>query len=170
MPVVATTLELLTEHGPLGPVWWRYDREGRHSLLDALENPDTRAAYDERQKAREKKAEQAHRELMQTLACTDCGNVPKQPSGWEYGPEGQKEWTRRPGGRCWPCHEKHQQRQQEEEREARAQARLEAARAANAGLRPCWTCRGSIGGAEGSVLVNSGLCSEAGVACDQLIS
>ncbi|MFF2147497.1 hypothetical protein [Kitasatospora sp. NPDC058190] len=36
--------------------------------------------------------------------------------------------------------------------EVEAQARLEAARAANAALRPCWTCRGSIGGKEGSEL------------------
>ncbi|MGE7438870.1 hypothetical protein, partial [Kitasatospora sp. NPDC001175] len=74
-----------------------------------------------------------------------------QASNWEYGPEGQVEWTRRPGGRCWSCHEKHQQRQ-EEEREAKARAQLEAARAASAALRPCWTCRGSIGGKAGSKL------------------
>ncbi|MGY0458626.1 hypothetical protein ACW14Y_40770 [Kitasatospora sp. cg17-2] len=46
-----------------------------------------------------------------------------------------------PGGRCWPCHQ-----DREERLEREAQARLEAARAANAELRPCWTCRGSIGG------------------------
>ncbi|MFD0344879.1 hypothetical protein ACFQ0M_00010 [Kitasatospora aburaviensis] len=61
VPVLATTLELLAEHGPLGPVWWRYGRPGRHSLLDALENPNNRAAYNQRQKAREKKAHQEHR-------------------------------------------------------------------------------------------------------------
>jgi hypothetical protein len=38
------------------------------------------------------------------------------------------------------------QRRRQEEREAKARARLEAARVANAKLRPCWTCRGSIGG------------------------
>ncbi|WP_043481966.1 hypothetical protein, partial [Kitasatospora aureofaciens] len=57
------------------------------------------------------------------------------------------EWTRRPGGRCWPCH---QDREERLEREAEEQ--LEAARTANALLRPCWTCRGSIGGKEGSKL------------------
>ncbi|MGW3046033.1 hypothetical protein ACWC9T_39925 [Kitasatospora sp. NPDC001159] len=35
VPIVATTLELLAEHGPLGPVWWRFDRPGRHSLIEA---------------------------------------------------------------------------------------------------------------------------------------
>ncbi|MDH6710073.1 hypothetical protein P3T27_006822 [Kitasatospora sp. MAA19] len=78
VPVVVTTLELLAEPGPLGPVWWRYGRPGRHCLTDALDNPDNRTAYDQCQKAREKKARQAHHELMQTLACADCGQVPKQ--------------------------------------------------------------------------------------------
>ncbi|MBP0454053.1 replication-relaxation family protein [Kitasatospora sp. RG8] len=145
VPVVATTLELLAEHGPLGPVWWRYGRPGRHSLLDALDNPNNRAAYDQRQKARERKARQDHCDLMRTLACADCGQVPKQESTYEYGLHGQ--WTRRPGGRCYPCHQEHTQLLEQE-----AQEQLEAARTANAALRPCWTCRGSIGGKEGSVL------------------
>ncbi|WP_354645237.1 replication-relaxation family protein [Kitasatospora camelliae] len=132
VPVITTTLELLAEHGPLGPVWWRYGRdEARYSLLEALESPDTRAAYDARQDAREKKARQEHQELMKTLACADCGNVPRHQSTEEYGSKGRQTWTRRPGGRCWSCHEKDQDRR-EEEREAEAQARLEAARAANA--------------------------------------
>lgn len=56
-----------------------------------------------RQQAREKKADQAHRELMQTLACADCGQVPEQESTYKYGLHGQ--WTRRPGGRCCTCHQ-----------------------------------------------------------------
>ncbi|WP_051969660.1 replication-relaxation family protein [Kitasatospora azatica] len=145
VPIVATTLELLAEHGPLGPIWWRYGRPGRHFLTDALDNPDNRTAYDQRQAAREKKARRAHRELMQTLACADCGQAPKQESTYEYGLHGQR--TRRPGGRCYPCH---QEREERLEREAEEQ--LEAARTANAALRPCWRCRGSIGGEEGSKL------------------
>ncbi|WP_441248272.1 hypothetical protein [Kitasatospora sp. McL0602] len=43
VPVITTTLELLAEHGPLGPVWWRYGRQGRHTLLDALERARTPA-------------------------------------------------------------------------------------------------------------------------------
>ncbi|GAA1249349.1 hypothetical protein GCM10009665_45210 [Kitasatospora nipponensis] len=148
VPVLATTLELLAEHGPLGPVWWRYRRPGRHSLLDALENPDNRAAYNQRQKAREKKARQDHREWMRTLARADCGNIPKEESTWHYGPDGNRvEWTHQPGGRCWTCHQEHTERLERE-----AQEQLEAARAANAALRRCWTCRGSIGGKAGSEL------------------
>ncbi|MGI5380547.1 hypothetical protein ACQEV2_41310 [Streptomyces sp. CA-251387] len=29
MPIVATTLELLREHGPAGPAFWRFGREDR---------------------------------------------------------------------------------------------------------------------------------------------
>ncbi|MET8630639.1 hypothetical protein ABZW30_44280 [Kitasatospora sp. NPDC004669] len=144
MPIVATTLELLAEHGPLGPVWWRYGRPGRHCPTEALENPDNRAAYDRRQAAREDEWHKAHQELMDSLACVDCGDVPEQESSWVYG---SRKWTRCPGGRCWTCH---QDRKERLEREAEEQ--LEAARAANASLRPCWTCRGSIGGQEGSEL------------------
>ncbi|MET8629767.1 hypothetical protein ABZW30_39600 [Kitasatospora sp. NPDC004669] len=73
----------------------------------------------------------AHQELMDSLACTDCGDIPEQESTWEYGLGGQ--WTRRSGGRCWTCHQQHTQRLERE-----AQEQLEAARTANALLRPCW--------------------------------
>ncbi|MFJ3221596.1 replication-relaxation family protein [Kitasatospora sp. NPDC086801] len=147
VPIVATTLELLAEHGPLGPVWWRFGRSGRHSLVEALENPNNRTAYDLRQAAREDEEHKAHQELMDSLACIDRGDVPEEESAWEYGRQGQIEWTRRPGGRCWPCHQDREERLDRE-----AEERLEAAREANAALRPCWTCRGSIGGKEGSKL------------------
>ncbi|MGW3077824.1 hypothetical protein [Kitasatospora sp. NPDC001132] len=147
VPIVATTLELLAARGPLGPVRWRFGRSGRHSLIEALENPNNRAAYDLRQAAREDEQQRVHQELMDSLVCIDCGDVPEEESTWAYGPKGQVEWTRRPGGRCWSCH---QDREDRLEREAEEQ--LEAARAANAALRPCWTCRGSIGGKEGSEL------------------
>ncbi|ROR35885.1 replication-relaxation family protein [Kitasatospora cineracea] len=154
IPVIATTLDLLTEHGPLGPAWWRYGRPGRHSLLDALDNPDNRDAYNQRQKAREDKARQEereaarrHRKAMRTLACADCGNIPEQATTREYGPDGRQDFTRRPRGRCWDCHLEHQEQQA-----AAARERLHQARTANAQLRPCWTCRGSIGGEEGSEL------------------
>ncbi|WBP91316.1 hypothetical protein [Kitasatospora cathayae] len=65
----------------------------------------------------------------------------------EYGPDGNEQWTRRPGGRCWPCHQAHT-----EHLEREAEEQLEAAREASAALRPCWTCRGSIGGKAGSEL------------------
>ncbi|MEU3561849.1 hypothetical protein [Kitasatospora sp. NPDC006786] len=130
VPVIATTLELLAEYGPLGPVWWRYGGPGRHSLLDALDNPDNRAAYDRRQK-REKKARQDHCDLMWTLACADRGQVPKEESTWEYGPDGNEQWTRRPGGRCWTCHQEHTQGLERE-----AEEQLEAARGGERRVAP----------------------------------
>ncbi|RKE16775.1 hypothetical protein BX266_0001 [Streptomyces sp. TLI_171] len=121
LPIIATTLELLADHGPMGPVWWRFGRRGRPSLTEALENPNDRAAYDLRQAARQAEEHKAHQELMDYLVCIDCGEIPEEESTWVYG--------------SWEAEEQ-----------------LEAARTANAALRPCWTCRGSIGEKEGSKL------------------
>ncbi|MFJ3794242.1 replication-relaxation family protein [Kitasatospora sp. NPDC090091] len=162
VPIVATTLELLAEHGPLGPVWWRFGRSGRHPLIEALENPNNRAAYDLRQAAREDEEHKAHQELMDSLVCIDCGDVPEEESSWVYG---SRQWTRRPGGRCWPCH---QDREERLEREAEEQ--LEAARTANAALRPCWTCRGSIGGKAGSPLELAEKAGPDRLECPQCVS
>ncbi|MFD7645715.1 replication-relaxation family protein [Kitasatospora sp. NPDC059795] len=53
IPVIATTLELLQQYGPMGEVWWRFGRADHHlSLLDALEDWDTKAEYDERARIR----------------------------------------------------------------------------------------------------------------------
>ncbi|MFI5534205.1 hypothetical protein ACIA8O_37285 [Kitasatospora sp. NPDC051853] len=114
-----------------------------------MDSPHTREAYDERQAARKEKARQEHAELMATLACSDCGDVPRLETTTVYGLRGEQQWVRHPGGRCWDCHQQIQEHRKKQ-REAKAKARLEAAREANAKLRPCWTCRGSIGGKEGS--------------------
>ncbi|MFJ6140207.1 hypothetical protein [Kitasatospora sp. NPDC092286] len=75
MPVLATTLDLLAEPGPLGPVWWRYGRQGRHSLTDALDNPDGDRLLEAEQtahaQARGKEWRQAERERRRP-ACTRC--------------------------------------------------------------------------------------------------
>ncbi|WP_158714231.1 hypothetical protein [Kitasatospora aureofaciens] len=66
----------------MGSVWWRYGRDGaRYCLLEALESPDTREAYDERQKARETKARQVRRtEEVKDLRA----GVPEVPSGGRF--------------------------------------------------------------------------------------
>jgi hypothetical protein len=46
MPIVATTLELLREHGPAGPAFWRFGREDRQNHWDAIGNPRRDAALD----------------------------------------------------------------------------------------------------------------------------
>ncbi|MDH6710941.1 hypothetical protein P3T27_007692 [Kitasatospora sp. MAA19] len=74
----------------------------------------------------------------------------------------------RPGGRCWPCHGKHQERQEKEA--AAALERLEEARAANAELRSCWTFRGSIGGEEGSLLELAEKAGPGRLECPQCVS
>ncbi|MFJ9153418.1 hypothetical protein ACIRP7_36390 [Streptomyces sp. NPDC102270] len=39
MPIVATTLELLREHGPTGPAFWRFGREGPAEPLGRYRQP-----------------------------------------------------------------------------------------------------------------------------------
>ncbi|MGW1160510.1 hypothetical protein ACWD48_20290 [Streptomyces sp. NPDC002519] len=44
IPIAATTLDLLREHGPAGPAFWRFGRDHRQPLRDAIGNP-RRDAY-----------------------------------------------------------------------------------------------------------------------------
>ncbi|WP_245766985.1 replication-relaxation family protein [Streptomyces colonosanans] len=53
IPIVATTLDLLREHGPAGPAFWRFGRDHREPLLDAIGNPRRDASLARRQAARE---------------------------------------------------------------------------------------------------------------------
>ncbi|MFE2536688.1 hypothetical protein [Streptomyces sp. NPDC059371] len=48
---MATTLEVLREHGPAGPAFWRFGRKGRQPLLDAIGNPRRDAARTLRRQA-----------------------------------------------------------------------------------------------------------------------
>ncbi|MHB6904065.1 replication-relaxation family protein [Streptomyces sp. DB-54] len=79
IPIVATTLELLREHGPAGPAFWRFGRDHREPLLDAIGNPRRdaalarrRAAAREERRCREEQ-EAAAREARRPV-CTDCGH------------------------------------------------------------------------------------------------
>ncbi|MFD7206281.1 hypothetical protein [Streptomyces sp. NPDC059893] len=79
IPVVATTLELLREHGPAGPAFWRFGREERRPLLDAIGNSRRDAALARsRQAAREEQQRRAEREAAEREAqrpvCADCGH------------------------------------------------------------------------------------------------
>ncbi|MFJ5787942.1 replication-relaxation family protein [Streptomyces hydrogenans] len=78
IPIVATTLQELREHGPAGPAFWRFGRDHRQPLLDAIGNP-RRDAYlaRRRQAAREeerRRGEQAaaEREARRPV-CANCG-------------------------------------------------------------------------------------------------
>ncbi|MDX3748731.1 replication-relaxation family protein [Streptomyces sp. AK08-02] len=78
IPVVATTLELLREHGPAGPAFWRFVRDRREPLLDAIGNPRREAALARRRQAhqeqerRREEQEAAEREARRPV-CTYCG-------------------------------------------------------------------------------------------------
>ncbi|MFC8247554.1 replication-relaxation family protein [Streptomyces chartreusis] len=78
IPIVATTLEELREHGPAGPAFWRFGRDHRQPLLDAIGNA-RRDAYlaRRRQAAREEERRREEREAAQREArrpvCKDCG-------------------------------------------------------------------------------------------------
>ncbi len=78
IPIVATTLEELGEHGPAGPAFWRFGRDHRQPLLDAIGNA-RRDAYlaRRRQAAREDQRRREEREAAQREArrpaCAGCG-------------------------------------------------------------------------------------------------
>ncbi|MCP9213270.1 replication-relaxation family protein [Streptomyces sp. NEAU-Y11] len=79
IPIVATTLELLREHGPAGPAFWRFGRTERQPLLDAIGNPRRDAALARRRA--EAREEQQRREMREAAArearrpvCADCGH------------------------------------------------------------------------------------------------
>ncbi|MCX4993764.1 hypothetical protein [Streptomyces sp. NBC_00568] len=75
---MATTLESLREHSPAGPAFWRFGREHRQPLLDAVGNPRrdaylacrSQAARQEEQRRQEREA--ADREARRPV-CADCG-------------------------------------------------------------------------------------------------
>jgi hypothetical protein len=69
IPIVATTLELLREHGPAGPAFWCFGRDHRQPLLDAIGNP-RRDAYlaRRRQAARQEQRRREEREAAQREA------------------------------------------------------------------------------------------------------
>ncbi|MFF0630245.1 replication-relaxation family protein [Streptomyces sp. NPDC004296] len=79
IPIVATTLDLLRDHGPAGPAFWRFGRTRRQPLLDAIGNPRRdvalarrRAEAREEQRRREEQ-EAAAREARRPV-CMDCGD------------------------------------------------------------------------------------------------
>ncbi|MET8102887.1 replication-relaxation family protein [Streptomyces sp. NPDC005236] len=79
IPIVATTLELLREHGPTGPAFWRLGRKERQPLLEAIGNPRRDAALArQRQAAREEQQRRDEQEAAEREArrpvCTDCGH------------------------------------------------------------------------------------------------
>jgi hypothetical protein len=75
---VATTLDLLREHGPAGPPFWRSGRDYRQPLQEAIGHPRRDAYLARRQAAREEQRRRQEREAAQREArqpvCKDCGH------------------------------------------------------------------------------------------------
>ncbi|MGW7256772.1 hypothetical protein [Streptomyces sp. NPDC054834] len=72
--IVATTLELLREHGPAGPAFWRFGCEDRQKLWDAIGNPRRDAALARRAgDARRRLAQEAAEREAQRPVCAACG-------------------------------------------------------------------------------------------------
>ncbi|MFL4910883.1 replication-relaxation family protein [Streptomyces sp. MMS24-I2-30] len=103
VPLLATTLRLLTQHGPHGPVWWRYGHTAWQPLDDAIDNPDDHRAHSAREDAR-RAAEEADRERQQRAyeeerrqleaakwVCPTCRSRVYPDDGLT------------PGGECRPC-------------------------------------------------------------------
>ncbi|MFF7175553.1 MULTISPECIES: hypothetical protein [Streptomyces] len=67
MPIVATTLEPLRGHGPAGPAFWRFGRDGRQNLWDTIGNP---RRYEE---ARRRPAQEADERATQRPVCANWG-------------------------------------------------------------------------------------------------
>ncbi|WP_078492065.1 replication-relaxation family protein [Streptomyces yerevanensis] len=74
MPIVATTLERLREHGPAGPAFRRFGREDDQNLWDAIGNPRRDAALARRaEDARRRQAQEAAEREARRPVCEDCG-------------------------------------------------------------------------------------------------
>jgi hypothetical protein len=63
VPVLATTLSRLREHGPCGAIWWRFGHDTAENLTDALHNPDDRDAFFRREEQRRAARRAAEEEL-----------------------------------------------------------------------------------------------------------
>ncbi|MFC8870195.1 hypothetical protein ACFUAC_21525 [Streptomyces sp. NPDC057148] len=78
IPIVATTLDQLRAHGPAGPAFWRFGRDHRQPLLDAIGNARMDAYLARRRQAarqgqrRREEREAAQREARRPV-CADCG-------------------------------------------------------------------------------------------------
>ncbi|THA28235.1 hypothetical protein E4198_00015 [Streptomyces sp. RKND-216] len=78
LPVLATTLDRLVEHGPRGAVFWRFGHDRWEPLHQALADPDGAQAYrDRRRREEERRQEQQRRAEAEREArlpkCTQCG-------------------------------------------------------------------------------------------------
>ncbi|MGW3273883.1 replication-relaxation family protein [Streptomyces kronopolitis] len=127
VPILVTTLDRLREHGPLGPVWFRFGHPTLQNLADALDDPDDERAFRHRQRRRdqlrkqqrEQEEEQRERERQEARerwaaqeaaaeaarepdpVCQECDG-PLESSPFEYDPR-EEEAPPADGVHCAGC-------------------------------------------------------------------
>ncbi|WP_406410267.1 replication-relaxation family protein [Streptomyces sp. NBC_01614] len=131
VPVLATTLALLADKGPRGPVWWRYGHDAVETLDQALDNPDDHRAYQLRAEQRRaaRQADEDARQLQREeerrargaskWPCPSCGNdvYPDPEAGLVPG-----------SSECFPCRSRRARLAQEAQERAEAEAEGQRAR------------------------------------------
>ncbi|WP_406841888.1 replication-relaxation family protein (plasmid) [Streptomyces sp. AHU1] len=132
IPIVATTLELLREHGPAGPAFWRFGRGHRQPLVEAIGNPRQDAYLARRrQAARQEQRRRAEREAAERearrLVCADCGGKFSDDRWEAVGPH--RDWSSHQSHPhlCEDCQDRAiaaEQRAEADEREHQEQERL----------------------------------------------
>ena len=67
IPIIGTTMDLLREHGPAGPVFWRFGRPHRQTLTEAIGNARQEAALARQRAETERRiaARQAERQRLE---------------------------------------------------------------------------------------------------------
>ncbi|WP_329375085.1 hypothetical protein [Streptomyces sp. NBC_01483] len=77
IPIVATTPELLREHGPAEPAFWRFGRDHRERLLDAIGN-SRRDVTLARRRAEAREAQRRHEAREEA----EAGQAARKAGGW----------------------------------------------------------------------------------------
>lgn len=129
IPILACHLGQLKAKGPHAPIWWRFGSRKWQTLTDALANTDYLTRTRQRLAAEEQAAKEKEEQRLEATRCPGCNRREDQ---YDYKPsasDGTKP--------CWDCRKK---------ADAAERQQLLAAREANAAMRPCYTCHGSIGG------------------------
>ncbi|MFJ3762549.1 hypothetical protein [Streptomyces sp. NPDC090080] len=123
VPVVATTLEQLQEHGADAAVWRRLGRDGEQTLTAALDNPDGHALYraqEARADTEDKERRAAQREAERPV-CTRCGRK-FTDERWEEITMHQTAIRAGDKSVCGPCHADDAAREEAAVEAARLQA------------------------------------------------
>ncbi|MFF7705402.1 hypothetical protein [Streptomyces lydicus] len=99
VPILVTTLDRLREHGPLGPVWFRFGHPTWQSLADALDHPDDERAFKARQRRRDQLRKQQLEQEEQQRECE------RQEAREQWAAqEAAVEAAREPDPVCQECH------------------------------------------------------------------